>query len=127
MDTKKNPLQNAFAPMDPNQIMREMYALVKSSTETTYGVLSTLQNQTEQMANMFLDSYSNLETENHRFVSDWLKTTKHHQVELQKAYSQGIDRIAEIIMPKLEWEFEFDLPAEITVAGGDPDLSKGRK
>lgn len=127
MNSKKNPLQDAFAPMDPNQIMREMYALVKSSSETTYGVLSTLQNQTEQMANMFLDNYSNLETENYRFVSDWLETTKHHQVELQKAYTQGIDKIAEIIMPKLEWEFEFDLPAEITVADGFSNPSKSRE
>lgn len=112
MTLKHRANHHPFIPLDANQVTREMYSLVKSSTETTSDILLALQEQTEQMATLFIDNYAKMGSEGQKFVTDWLKTTRKHQIELQKAYAQGIDKIAQFIMPSLEWEFEFDPPVE---------------
>jgi len=112
MNPKKSSAQDHSIPIDPDLIIREIYTLVKSSTEKSYDALSALQNQTEKIASLFLENYSSTEAEGRLFVSDWVASTKHKQVELQKAYQKGIDKIAELIMPNPTWEFEFDPAAD---------------
>ena len=96
-----------------DQVMRDLFSMVRTSTDKTNETILMLQNQTEKMTNLFFEQYTNLEDEGRKYIEEWLDATKKSQIEIRKLYTQGMDRIAQIINPMVEWEFEFDHDADI--------------
>lgn len=86
--------------MDYSNVTREMFNIFKSSAEATFGTISTLQNQTERMANLLLDQAGTLQSEGRKHLQEWLASTKKSQEELKTAYTKGMNSITEILSSK---------------------------
>ena len=86
--------------MDYNNVTKEMFNIFKSSAEATFGTISTLQNQTERMANLLLDQTATLQAEGRKHLQEWLASTKRSQEELKTAYAKGMNNITDILNGK---------------------------
>ena len=88
--------------MTTEKMTQELFNMFKSSTDTVWGTVSMLQNQTERMANLLLEQYQNLQGENKKHIEEWVNSTKKNQEEFKKAYYQGLEQVAEILKNKGE-------------------------
>jgi len=86
--------------MSADQLLEEwkkMFHLFKISTDTTWGTISMMQSQAERIANLLLNQYATLQAEGRKHLEDWISSTRKNQEELQKAYSEGMEKIGDLL------------------------------
>ena len=88
--------------MSQDKMMQEMFDLFKTSTEATWSTINMLQNQTERMANVLLEQTTTVQTEGRKQMQEWMSANKKSQVDMRKAYDDGVDKLAELMSPKAE-------------------------
>lgn len=79
------------------KIVKEMFNAFWSSANETWGTISMLQNQTERAANVILNKTESLQEQNRRQIKEFFDNTKESQKKLRQIYSDGLNKIAELI------------------------------
>ena len=79
--------------MEHNEMFKQMITFNKTAFDNSYNAMVTLQEQTEKMANNFLDQASWLPEEGKKVTLDWIKAYKKACEDFKKTVDENFKRV----------------------------------
>ena len=79
--------------MEYNDMFKQMITFNKTAFDNSYNAMVTLQEQTEKMANNFLDQASWLPEEGKKVTLDWIKAYKKACEDFKKTVDENFKRV----------------------------------
>jgi polyhydroxyalkanoate synthesis regulator phasin len=79
--------------MEYNEMFKQMITFNKTAFDNSYNAMVTLQEQTEKMANNFLDQASWLPEEGKKVTLDWIKAYKKACEDFKKTVDENFKRV----------------------------------
>lgn len=79
--------------MDPMQMMKKMFDLNKTAFETTFSVMTVMQDETEKMFTRWLDRNKFFPEQGKKTVDEWVKTCRKNRDEFKVKIDEGYTNI----------------------------------
>ena len=79
--------------MEGKDLQKEMARMVKSSWETYFQMLETVQEQSEKMMEMMMNQGETLQSESKTALRQWLDNAKKTQAEYKKVMEENIEKL----------------------------------
>ena len=79
--------------MEPTRIAKQMIDFQKTTFDNTFNAMVILQEQTERMANTFLEQATWLPEEGKKAINEWVKAYKNGCEDFKKAVDESFKRV----------------------------------
>lgn len=79
--------------MDQKKMFKQMIDFNRAAFENTYNAMVTIQDQTERMAQMFVDQSSGIPKEGKKLMQEWLNAYKKGRENFKTLMDQNYDRL----------------------------------
>ncbi len=86
--------------MDQQQIIKDMMAFNKSIFDSSFNMISSIQDQSERMLTSFLDKVSWLPDDAKKAITDWVLSYKKGRDEFKVATDEKYEKIADYFLKK---------------------------
>ena len=81
--------------MEQTKIAKQMVDFYKTSFDNTFNAMAMLQDQNEQMVNMFLAQATWLPEQGKKPIQDWVKTFKTGREQFKKTVEENFKKVEE--------------------------------